>query len=80
MDVWDLTFTKVGPGAGRMCLALGDCNAEFTLEFGSPTGVVACTQDADCDEAGGGTCQPEESGSITTGKNGTARSGVKVCR
>jgi hypothetical protein len=79
MDVWDLTFTKVGPGAGRMCLAPGDCNAEFTLEFGSPTGVVACTKDEHCADVGG-TCQPEQSGSITTGKNGTARPGVKVCR
>jgi hypothetical protein len=79
MDVWDLTLTKVGPGAGRMCLAPGDCNAEFTLEFGSPTGVVACTEDADCEDVGG-SCQPEQSGSITTGKNGSARPGVKVCR
>jgi hypothetical protein len=72
-----IDFTRVGPGAGRSCMTLADCNSD-TLG-GDPVGLVACSKDEDC-SAAGGTCQPELAASVTTGKNGKPRPNVKVCR
>jgi hypothetical protein len=72
-----LDLTRVGPGAGRSCMTLADCNSDTF--GGDPTGVVGCTKDEDCSEAGG-TCQAELKGSVTTGKHGNPRPDVKVCR
>ena len=53
---------------------------EAMVAEGVPTGVLACNDDADCADRPDTRCQPEESGSLTTGMGVQARSYVKVCR
>lgn len=71
----------VGPGASRLCMELSACNAgmtQITGVAGIPVGVQACKVAGDCKD--GTQCVPETNDSATTGKGGSARAGVMVCK
>jgi hypothetical protein len=71
----------VGPGASRLCTELSACNAGMTQisgVAGIPVGIQACKTAADCKD--GTQCVPETNDSTTTGKGGSARPGVMVCK
>jgi hypothetical protein len=71
-----------GPGGSGICADNALCmlgSIQF-IAAGVPLGVLACNDDSDCSDRKDTTCQPEQDGSITTGKGIKARSYVKVCR
>jgi hypothetical protein len=76
------TSKVFGPGGSGICADNPLCtlgSVQF-IAAGVPLGVLACNDDGDCADRKGTTCQPEQDGSITTGRNVKARSYVKVCR
>lgn len=76
------TSKVYGPGGSGICADNSLCMLG-SLQFiaaGVPLGVLACNDDSDCEDRKGMTCQPEQDGSITTGRGIKARSYVKVCR
>jgi hypothetical protein len=81
-DILECTTKLIGPGGSRVCADNDACELGSTqyIGDGAAIGVLSCLADSDCEDRPGTTCQPEESGSLTTGKSGKARSYVKVCR
>jgi hypothetical protein len=76
------TSKVYGPGGSGICADDPLCmlgSIQF-IAAGVPLGVLACNDDSDCQDRKGTTCQPEQDGSITTGKGIKARPYVKVCR
>ena len=81
-DLAMCTSKLLGPGGGGLCTDDALCklgSIQFVAE-GVPLGILACNDDSDCQDRKGTTCQPEQDGTLTTGKGIKARSYVKVCR
>lgn len=85
-DILMCVAKMTGPGGSRIC-ADNDkcqiCSSQDTCGFiglGAPIGVLSCSDDGDCADRPGTSCQPEEDNSATTGQGIKARSYIKVCR